>query len=122
MIQVPTTLTVAPNHNPIANGGKLKLRVGVIADSRATDSLGAPSGTVTYVIKGASGDLLSCEGGSNTITVSTTAKNQGLARCKIPANTVTTTDSPYRWKVTYSGDSNYAPSTATGTETVENVG
>jgi large repetitive protein len=120
VIQVPTTLAVSLSHNPIVNGGRLRIRVGVIADSRATDSLGAPSGTVTFGIADASGDRLTCIGNTNTITISTTSRNQGLAKCKIASGILMTTESPYTWKVTYSGDTNYATSSAHGTLTVEN--
>ncbi len=111
--QVSTTSNIALSHNPIfQNGGKLRIRVGVIASSEATGSLGAPTGTVTYSITGALGDSVACSGGSNVITISTTAYNQGLAKCVIPKNTLMEDDSPYKIRVTYSGDNNYLTSTA----------
>ena len=120
---IPTTLSVSPNHNPMASGKGFNLRVGVIPNGLAGNSLGAPSGTVTYQIKGASGDLISCTNGTdNAVTISTTKGNQGLAKCKVAPGQMVATDSPYQWKVTYSGDSNYQSSVAHGTETVEVVG
>ena len=46
--------------------------------------LGAPSGTVTYTIKGASGDQLTCTtGNDNVVTISTDLKNQGRGEVPI---------------------------------------
>jgi large repetitive protein len=108
---IPTTLSFNFTHNPIPQGERLQIRVGVLADSRATDALGAPSGTVTYTITGQASDTLSCNGGSNVITISTTAKNQGIAKCVIPKGVLMSTDAPYKVTAVYSGDTNYTGET-----------
>ncbi len=118
--QVPTSLVVDPSHDPIANGGRLKIRVGVIPDARASDSLGAPSGTLTYTITGNSGDTLNCSNGTdNVITISTDSKNQGVGKCVIPPDELMATDTPYTVTVAYSGDSNYAASPGSAVEHVD---
>jgi hypothetical protein len=118
--QVPTSLVVDPSHDPIANGGRLKIRVGVIPDQRASDSLGAPSGTLTYTITGNSGDTVNCSNGTdNVITISTDSKNQGVGKCVIPSDELMATDTPYTVTVAYSGDSNYAASPGSAVEHVD---
>jgi Big-like domain-containing protein len=119
--QVPTTVQIFENHNPVAFGGKLKIRAAVIADARATESLGAPTGTVTFTITGATtGDTLTCSNATtNMVTISTTAQNQGIANCAIPAGVLMSGDSPYRIKAVYSGDSNYETAKGADLETVD---
>ena len=115
---VPTTMDLIANHNPILSGGRLVIRAAVIANSRATDSLGAPSQTITFTITGG-GEALTCASGSNTIDITTNAQNQGLAKCVIVAGQITSTNSPYRVKAVYSGDSNYDGVTGIRMVTVE---
>jgi hypothetical protein len=117
--EVPTTLTLTLTHNPVANGGRVVIRAAVNANARATSALGAPTGTVTFTITGMASDTLMCDGGSNVITISTTTGNQGLAGCVIDAGQLMSTDSPYQLQAVYSGDSNFAGSTTTGSLSVE---
>ena len=120
MTEVPTTVEVFESHNPVVNGGKLKIHAAVIADSSATDSLGPPSETVTFTITGASGDTLTCSNTPmNVVTISTTLQNQGIAQCAIAAGQLMSTDSPYKVKAVYSGDTNYETSKAGDSVTVE---
>ena len=110
--KVPTTLNVFANHNPLVTGGKVVLRAAIIADPRATSQLGAPSGTVTFTITGESGDTLTCDSGSTTVTVSTTSSNQGVAKCEIAAGQLTQGDQPYTVAVSYPGSADYEASTS----------
>jgi hypothetical protein len=74
---------------------------------------------VTFTITGMASDTLTCDGGSNVITISTTTGNQGLAGCVIDAGLLMSTDSPYQLQAVYSGDSNFAGSSTTGSLSVE---
>jgi hypothetical protein len=104
---VPTSVTVVASSNPTFSGGREVLRAVVKAGSRATASLGGPTGTVTYTITGASGHVLVCqENGTDMIPVGTKPANQGVARCTISGD-VQSADSPYAIKAVYSGDSVY---------------
>jgi hypothetical protein len=116
--KVPTTSSLVLSRNPIANGAALGIRDAIIADPKATGSLGAPTGTVTFTITDANGNTLTCESGSNTITISTNSKDQGIGRCIIAAGQLSSTASPYQVQASYSGDSNYKTSSATDTLTV----
>ncbi len=121
--QVPSTMQLALSRNPAKQDGALRIRTAIQADSvLASDALGAPSGTVTYTITGATGDQLTCANGTdNVITISTTLKNQGVGKCKILPDQLMTSDSPYKIKAVYSGDSNYKTVKSTATLTVETV-
>ncbi len=55
------------------------------------------------------------------INISTTLKNQGVGKCKIGPDALMTSDSPYRIKAVYSGDSNYKTVKSSTTLTVETV-
>ncbi len=120
-ITIPTTMSLVLSHNPVKSGGGLSIKSVINADSRATGALGAPTGTVTFVIKGNSGDKLTCKTGSNVVTISTTLKNQALAKCAIVPGQLSSTDSPYTIRAQYSGDSNYHPVFGTTTVTVVNI-
>jgi hypothetical protein len=93
-------------------------RAPVLESSLTSGQLGAPTGTVTFAVTGASGDVLTCSTGTNVITVSTTPKNQGLAKCVILAGQMTQSDGPYSVTATYSGDANYTSSSASLSEKV----
>jgi len=116
---IPTTTDVFFNKNPVLGGGRVAIRAAINIDPRATGSLGSPSGTVTFTITGASSDTLTCDTGSNVIDISTTATNQGFAKCVIDAGQLMSTDAPYQVQAVYSGDSNYAGSTGYGDVNVE---
>jgi hypothetical protein len=121
--QISTTVELFGNHNPVANDGGVTIQTAVVPSSVSTGSLGAPSGSVTYTVTGNSGDSISCSNGiMNVVTISTTAQNQGIAKCTIPSGVLVSTDSPYRVKAVYSGDTNYATSKGVDTVTVEAPG
>lgn len=106
VVEVPTSVTVFLNHNPTVNGGRLIIRAAVTANSKATDQLGAPSGTITFNVTGSSMDTITCgTSGSGVVDVSTNSSNQGVAKCVVFP--VMSTDSPYQIQAVYSGDSNY---------------
>ncbi len=117
--KVPTTLSLVASANPTYNGGREVLRA-VIKGASQSQSLGAPSGTVTYTITGASGDSLVCqETGTGVIPVSTKPANQGVTRCTV-TGAVVASDSPYTVTAAYSGDSVYNASSGTGSLKVTN--
>jgi hypothetical protein len=116
--KVRSSTSISLNRNPVSNGGQLVIKAAVMSDdSRSTGQLGAPSGTVDFTITGMTGDTVACNGG-NTVTISTTTSNQGLAKCTIAAGQLMTDDSAYSIQAVYSGDSNYYGSMATGTANV----
>ena len=108
-----TTTDIVPSHSPVKEGGRLVLRAEVIEGATASGELGAPSGTVTFTVQGATGPALTCTSGSNVITISTTSTNQGLAKCVIAAGQIMQADGPYSVQAVYSGDSNYSTSSDT---------
>jgi large repetitive protein len=96
------------------------LRAVIHGDSRQTESLGGPGGSVTFTITGASGDTLVCqETGTDTILVGVKPADQGVARCTISGD-VHTIDSPYTITAVYSGNSVYDGSSASGAVNVIN--
>ncbi|HTU37580.1 MAG TPA: Ig-like domain repeat protein [Acidimicrobiales bacterium] len=117
---VPTTMELFLNHNPVKNEGKLVIKTAIIPDARASGSLGAPSGTVTFTITGAdsSSDTLTCDSGSNVVNISTNVNNQGLAKCVIDAGQLMNANAPYAITAAYSGDSDYAAVSGTGNANV----
>ena len=119
--QASTITSVVLRHNPVKDGGGLALKAVVFANSRASDTIGAPSGTVTFTINGESGDMLTCSG-PNPVTISTNEKNQGIGKCVIAPGELTTADSPYSFSVVYSGDTNYTGSNVSGEVQVVNPG
>ena len=111
---MPTTLDLVASDNPTFDGGREVLRAVIHGDSRQTQSLGGPGGTVTYTITGASGDTLVCqETGTDTIPVGVKPADQGVARCTISGD-VHTVDSPYTITAVYSGNSVYDGSSGSG--------
>jgi hypothetical protein len=114
--KVPTSLHIVLQRNPLEQGSNMVIRAAVISNSLASGSLGAPQGTVSFTITGVSGDTVNCDGGSNSIIISTTESNQGRAVCTVPAADISTADGPYEVQAQYSGDSNY--DTVTGSQTV----
>ena len=107
--KVPTTMALYSSSSPVQAGKRLVLRAAINTDPLASPSIGAPTGTVTFTITGATGDTLSCDSGSNVVTISTTNQNQGYASCEIAVGTTTLADSPYTITASYSGDTNYSP-------------
>ena len=65
-----------------------------------------PGGTVTFTVTGKSGDQLSCTAGNAAQVVGTSAY------CLLPAGVLKTSDAPYSVSASYSGDGNYAGSSA----------
>ena len=119
---VPTTLSLVASDNPTFNQGREVLRAVVkSADPLwTTESIGGPSGTVTYTITGASGDTLVCqETGTDVIQIGLKPADQGVARCTVSGD-VLTTDSPYTIQAVYSGNSVYNGSSGSGSITVIN--
>jgi hypothetical protein len=102
-----TTMHIVLQRNPLLQGNQMDIKAAVVADPATSGSLGAPQGTLTFTITGSSGDTLSCNGGTNVITISTTSTNQGRAVCIVPAADISAGDSPYKAVLQYSGDSNY---------------
>jgi Bacterial Ig-like domain (group 3) len=104
---VPTIMRMVLSDNPTFDGGREIIRASIHGDVRATQSLGSPTGAVTFTITGRSGDTLTCEeNGTDVIPVGTKAANQGVARCTISGE-VHSADSPYVVRASYSGDSVY---------------
>ena len=82
--KVPTSMGLQMSSNPVRNENRLVIRASIISNSKASPSLGAPSGTVTFSIVGSVGDSLTCSTGSNVVQISTGPQNQGFASCTIP--------------------------------------
>ena len=104
--QVPTTMQLALSRNPANQGTAMRIRAAIQAYSTvASNVLGAPTGTVTFTITGAStGDTLTCtnpDATANVVTISTAAEDQAVASCLIPAGPMSS-DSPYSIKAVYS--------------------
>ncbi len=110
-----TSSTLVLTQNPAPNGARVSIRDGIVTDSRSSNAYGAPTGTITYTITGASSDTLTCDGGSNVISISTGQHDQGLAHCVIDAGQLSSADSPYSIEADYSGDSHYQASSAKDT-------
>ena len=105
--KAPTSMHIVVGHNPLLEGSNMQIKAAVVADPATSDSLGAPQGTVTFTVTGAGGDTVTCNSGSNVITISTTSSNQGRAVCTVRAADISAGDSPYEVHAQYSGDHNY---------------
>ena len=102
-------MSLYTSSNPVQAGKRLVIRAAINADTLASPSIGAPTGTVTFTIIGSSGDILTCDSGSNVVTISTNAAESGLRRA-VRSRWVSS-----RWpmgrttvQASYSGDTNYA--------------
>lgn len=113
--QSATAIELYSSGNPSPSGNQVVFKAAVLPNQQTDQD---PTGTVTFVITGASGDSLACANG-NTVTISTNSQNQGLATCKVLAGQLTSSDSPYTVEATYSGDSNYEGSQAQMSQTVQ---
>lgn len=114
VLTVPTTMDLFTSKSPVPAGGKLVIKAAVLADARATGSLGAPSGTVTFTITGSDSptDILHCNAG-DAVSITTNPANQGIARCVIAAGQLMSANSPYQIQAVYDGDNNYSGVTGT---------
>jgi large repetitive protein len=119
--KVPTSMDLFMSSNPVRNGNRLVIRSAIIASSKATPDLGAPKGTVTFSIVGASGDSLTCQTGTNVVPVSTTSTTQGFASCTIPLGIISTSDAPYEVQASYSGSADYDAVAASQAVAVKNL-
>jgi hypothetical protein len=80
----------------------------------ATPNAGVPTGTVTFTITASNGKpSVACK----TVNPATLMHN-GKASCKVATGLLQAEGSPYTITAMYSGDSNFASSTGTTTETV----
>jgi hypothetical protein len=73
-----------------------------------------PTGTVTFTIVGSDSSSVACAGGVNDPAIN----GKGKAVCKISSGTLGASASPYSVTAVYSGDSNFAGSTGTASQTV----
>jgi len=119
--KVPTSMTLVTSSNPVRSLNRMVVRASIIGNTSASPSIGAPTGTVTFSIVGAMGDSLTCDSGSDVVTISTTQTNQGFASCEIPTGILTPADAPYEVQAHYSGDTNYDAVAASTTVQVKNV-
>jgi large repetitive protein len=94
------TLTVQA---PTSSGGNGTITATVTG---SPSSLGTPTGTVSFNIASAQGQQVTCNSGTNTLTLSS-----GGAVCKVKGELVQA-GSPYTAQATYSGDSVFASSTS----------
>lgn len=111
-----TATTVISSHEPASPGRAVTFRAAVVASD--ADQQRRPTGTVTFTVTGASGDTLTCAGGSNEVTLDTNPQDQGLATCTFPSGQLVHTDAPYVVHAAYSGDGNFDASAGSMTERV----
>jgi len=95
-----------------ASGKAMRFRAGHKATA-ATGNASVPTGTVVFTVTGSNASTLSCKKG-NTVTI----KHSGKAVCTIGPEMLLAVASPYSITATYSGDTNFAGSVGTATETV----
>ena len=119
--KVPTSMNLVGSSNPVRTGNRLVIRASIISNTEASPSIGAPTGTVTFSIVGTSDDNLTCDTGSNVVTISTTNQNQGFASCTIPLGVLMPADAPYEVQAHYSGDQNYDSVNASMAVVVKNT-
>jgi hypothetical protein len=122
IIKAPTFITVSSSENASLDGDAVTFTAVIQRQNPGSVStlIGSPTGTVTFDVQGPSGPL-TCQGG-NVISLYLNAV-QGQVTCAFPAGVLTDPASPagntdYSVHVSYSGDTNYFPSTATFTQTV----
>jgi hypothetical protein len=108
-------LTIVAKVTPVtgvASTARRAMRFRVHKASAATGNVGVPTGTVTFTITGQNSATADCTSGDAV------AMHHGRATCKIATEVLTHVGSPYTIKATYSGDTNFAGSVGTTSETV----
>ncbi|HXQ43264.1 MAG TPA: hypothetical protein VN816_01405 [Acidimicrobiales bacterium] len=104
-----TALTATPTHTATGNPITISAQVSV----PVTQNADIPTGTVLFTITGHNHSTVSCSKGN-----SKAISGSGLAQCKVAAGLLQGAASPYTIEGAYSGDSNFASSSGTTTETV----
>jgi hypothetical protein len=104
-----TTTTVAGAPSPSVTGEAVVFTAAVAA---ASPSTGSPTGSVTFTITGGGGATASCDGGSNTVTLTS-----GSAQCSVSGGLLAQ-GSAWTASVAYSGDGNFNPGNGSATQLV----
>ena len=92
---VSTTVNVSSSRNPSVTGEQVRLTAAVLSSGGSSSLIGPPTGDVLFTITGASGDSITCQGGSNDFGLNSSSLTQAIAICVVPAGTLTSADSPY---------------------------
>ncbi len=120
--QTPTSLAISSDNNASYPYQPVNLTTTLTAANNAASStlVGPPTGTITFTITDPNNVNYYCVGG-NSFTIRT-GHVQGAYTCFIPPGVLTYQNdppgTPYTVTVTYSGDSNYLPSSQTYTQVV----
>ena len=118
----PTVVVASSDNNPSIDSNSVNITAVLQAANNAATStlVGPPTGTITFQITDANNVSYSCLDG-NVFTIRT-GHVQGAYTCFLPPGTLTDPNAPgstlYTVQVSYSGDSNYDPSTMTYVQTV----
>jgi hypothetical protein len=97
-----TTTTVSSSPISPVSGQETVFTASVAAESPGS---GTPTGTATFTITDASSKTYTCQGGNNTLSLSS-----GSVSCTLVGSDVLAADSPHTVHVVYNGDSNYLTS------------
>ncbi len=97
-----TTTTVTSDPTSPVTGQETVFTASVAAESPGS---GTPTGTVAFTITNTNSHTYTCQGGINTLSLSS-----GSVSCTLTASEVLAADSPYTVHVVYNGDSNYVTS------------
>lgn len=108
--QAQTVLQAGSSGNPSRSGHAVAFRTTVEV---AAPGAGTPTGTVTFAIATAGGQPVACTNGDTVTVVGRRAD------CRVAAGTLQASDGPYHVAETYSGDTDFLPSSATLSETVD---
>ena len=114
----PTHIIVTADNNPSISGDAVNITVVLHAANGAASSslVGPPTGELGYRITDVNGTHYSCAGG-NGFTLRA-GHVQGAFTCYLPPGTLATANGPFTVRVSYSGDSDYLPTSTTFTQVV----
>jgi hypothetical protein len=107
----PTTTTVT-GPSTLTTGHAAKFTATV--DAASVPVTKTTADTVTFTIVGSDSSTVACAGGSNVLALS----GKGKAICKVSADTLSASASPYTVTAVYSGDDTYGTSTGNLSQTV----
>ncbi len=122
IVKSDTNISLLPTENPSLDGDGVTVTATVKGANGSSKStlIGPPTGTMTFVITGPSGNLTCADG--NVVKLKKNSTTPGEVTCYLPPGTLTDPAAPdstdYSVSVSYTGDSNYNPSTGTYTQTV----
>jgi hypothetical protein len=109
-----STTTTVTGPSTLTTGHAAKFIASVSPFETSSAPVTKATGTVTFTVTGHDSSTVSCAGGNNALALS----RKGKAICKVAADTLSASASPYTVTAVYSGDDNFGTSTGDLSQTI----